>query len=70
MEFKRLPGYEHLTQREYKKLMLKKPEERRLELVQERKAKGIGFLTREQLLNTVPGSLWFSPSVPRRRSSS
>ncbi len=57
LEFKRLPGYEHLTQRQYKKLMLKKREELRVELVKERKAKGLGFLTREQLLNTVPGSL-------------
>ncbi len=56
LEFKRLPGYEHLPQREYKKLMLKKREERRLELVRERKAKGLGFLPRELLLKTVPGS--------------
>ena len=56
LEFKRLPGYEHLSQRAYKKLMLKKREERRLKLVKERKAKGLGFLTREQLLATVPGT--------------
>ena len=36
--------------------MLKKREERRLKLVKERKAKGLGFLTREQLLATVPGT--------------
>ncbi len=56
LEFKRLRGYEHLPQRDYKRLMLKKPEERRLELVRERKAKGLGFLPREILLKTVPGS--------------
>ena len=56
LEFKRLPGYEHLSQAEYKKLMLKKREERRLKLVEERKAKGLGFLTRGKVLEIVPGT--------------
>lgn len=56
LDFKRLLGYEHLSQRDYKKLMLRKREERRLELVRDRKAKGLGFLTREQLLEVVPGT--------------
>ena len=56
LEFKRLPGYEHLSQKEYRELMLKKLEERRQELVRERKEKGLGFLGREALLKVVPGS--------------
>ena len=56
LAFKRLPGYEHLTQREYKRLMLKKREERRLQLVAERKAKGLGFTPPKKLLETAPGT--------------
>lgn len=68
LEFKRLPGYEHLSQREYKKLMLKKREERRVRLVEKRKAEGLGFLTREQLLAVVPGSLPNSTKKSERNS--
>ena len=56
LEFKRLPGYEHLTQRQYKKLMLKKREERRLKLIEERKADGLGFVPRAKLLEVTPGT--------------
>lgn len=56
LEFKRLPGYEHLTQREYKKLMLRRREERRLKLVEERKTRGLGFVSPEKLLDVIPGT--------------
>lgn len=56
LEFKRLPGYEKLTQREYRKMMLKKREERRQKLVAERRAKGLGFLPKQKLLEVVPGT--------------
>lgn len=56
LEFKRLPGYEHLTQRQYKKLMLKKREERRLKLVENRRAEGHGFVPPEKLLSVEPGT--------------
>jgi len=57
LKYDRLPGYEHLSQKEYAKLMLKKLEERRLKIIQERLAEGKGFLGREFLLDTVPGTI-------------
>ena len=56
MKYARLPGYENLSQSEYRELMLKKFEARRQEILKSRKEKGLGFATREQLLQTVPGS--------------
>ncbi len=59
LTFKRLPGYEQLTQAEYKSLMLKKLETLRKEIVAERKAKGLGFLGRKAILtqSQTPGAL-------------
>lgn len=57
LRYTRLPGYEHLSQKDYAKLMLKKLEERRVVLVNERRAKKLGFAAPEQLLATRPGSL-------------
>lgn len=57
LEYQRLPGYEHLSQKEYAHLMMNKLEERRLIIVKERLAKGLGFVGREKLLQTIPGSL-------------
>ena len=56
LSFKRLPGYEELSQEEYKKLMLEKLEERRLKLVKEYKNKGHEFMTKEELRKVRPGS--------------
>lgn len=53
--YKRLPQYDHLSQEEYRRLMLKKFEERRLAIVHQRRAEEKGFLGREKLLKTVPG---------------
>ena len=56
LRYARLPGYEHLTQQEYSKLMHRKLEERRLEIVKRRRAQGKGFLGRDALLRTLPGA--------------
>ena len=56
LEYDRLPGYEHLSQKEYKKLMLKKLEERRLKLATAWKAKGHIFPGKEFLLKVRAGS--------------
>ena len=56
LKYKRLPGYEHLSQKEYRKLMLKKLEERR-QVILERWAKvGHVFSTREELKKVKAGS--------------
>lgn len=65
LEYERLPGYEHLTQREYAKLMLKKLEERRLAIVKERYAKKLGFAGQAALLQTPRGA----PPRSTKRSS-
>jgi len=56
LQYTRLPGYEHLSQKEYELLMREKLEERRLEIVRNRREEGKGFAGREALLKTVPGS--------------
>jgi hypothetical protein len=56
LKYQRLPGYEHLSQREYALMMGKKLEERRQVIVEERLKAGLGFLGREKLLRIKPGS--------------
>lgn len=63
LQYERLPGYEHLTQKEYAHLMMQKLEERRLAIVAERRAKGLGFVGREKLLKVKPGSPSKSPKT-------
>lgn len=57
LKYERLPGYEHLSQKEYRKLMLEKYEKRRAEKVNELLSKGHRFLDKELLLKTSPGAL-------------
>lgn len=57
LKYERLPGYEHLSQKEYRKLMLEKYEKRRVAIVEEYMRKGHKFLTREELLSVEPGAL-------------
>ena len=57
LQYERLPGYENLSQQEYKKLMIQKLERRRLQIVEERAAKGLGFVGRDKLKQTATGSL-------------
>ncbi len=56
LKYERLPGYEHLSQKEYAELMMLKLEKRRLETIAKRLAKGLGFATKEIRLSTIPGS--------------
>lgn len=57
LSYQRLPGYEHLSQKEYAHLMYQKLENRRLEIINERKAKGLSFAGTLALRKTKPGSL-------------
>ncbi len=57
LSYARLPGYEHLSQKEYATTMEQKFEQRRRKIVEEFKAKGHRFLKRTQLENAIPGSL-------------
>lgn len=68
LEYKRLPGYEHLSQKEYAHLMMQKLEARRLEIVAKRYAEGKGFLGREALLKIKPGALPRQTKVSTRTS--
>ena len=68
LKYERLPGYEHLSQHEYKKLMLQKLEEKRVEIVKERYKKGLGFFGRQGLLATKPGTMPKSTKKSTRHS--
>lgn len=54
--YKRLPGYEELSQKEYAHLMMKKLEERRRKIVAERYEQGRGFAGRTVLKAIKPGA--------------
>lgn len=56
LAFERLPGYEHLGQHEYCKLMHQKLEQRRLAIVRKRQAQGKSFFGRAALLKIATGS--------------
>ena len=56
LRFKRLPGYEDLSQEEYCKLMHEKLEARRVKLVNEIKATGYAFPEPDKIRATKPGS--------------
>ncbi len=67
LTYQRLPGYEHLSQHEYRVLMGKKLEEHRLEIIRKREAQGkFTFVGREALLKTIPGTRARSPKVANR----
>lgn len=68
LKYARLPGYEHLSQKEYATLMHKKLEEHRLAIVQDRLDKGLGFLGRENLLRAAAGSLPRNTKTSTRQS--
>ena len=57
LKYKRLPGYEQMPQREYALMMERKLEERRLKIVKDRLARGLGFMGPEKLRQVIPGSL-------------
>lgn len=66
LRFKRLPGYEDMPRAEYIKLMQEKLHRREEEIVAARHAKGKGFVGRERLLKTVPGTPAKNPKVSSR----
>lgn len=68
LTYKRLPGYESMTQTEYKNMMLRKYEQRRLKLVQARLKEGGGFLGKDALLRVRPGQPAKNPKTSHRRS--
>jgi REP element-mobilizing transposase RayT len=68
LKFHRIPGLEHLSDKEYQKHMFKKVEERRLELVNERREEGLGFVGKENLKNTELGTSARSPKKSTRYS--
>ena len=56
LKYHRIPGYEDLSRKEYAKMLSKKLEERRSEIVKKRLEEGKGFLGTELLKQVVPGS--------------
>jgi REP element-mobilizing transposase RayT len=68
LEYARLPGYEHLTQKEYAHLMHQRLEERRKAIVDARRAEGKGFAGPEALKRVAPGSLPRSTKTSTRNS--
>ena len=56
LRYDRVPGYEELTQKEYALMMAKKLEERRVEIVNRRKAQGLGFLGAERMKQIPRGA--------------
>ena len=56
LRYDRVPGYEELTQKEYALMMAKKLEERRVEIVNRRKARGLGFLGAERMKQIPRGA--------------
>ncbi|HMP47760.1 MAG TPA: hypothetical protein PKA63_03705 [Oligoflexia bacterium] len=63
LEYERIPGYEHLSQRQYALLMQKKYEERRIRIVEKRLSGGKGFLGPERLKQILSGSI---PSTTKK----
>ncbi len=57
LKYDRLPGYEHLSQEEYKRLMLKKLRTRLVNLLEEKRSQGVKFANKEALKHQKPGSL-------------
>lgn len=68
LEYKRIPGYEELTQRQYALMLTKKLEERRGKIVAERLASGQGFVGAEALAKMIPGTSAKNPKTSERHS--
>lgn len=64
LKYARLPGYENLSQQEYRKVMEEKLEEHRQKILQTRRAEGkTSSLGRAALLATVPGTRARNPKI-------
>jgi len=68
LKYSRLPGYEDLSQSEYRKKMLKKLEERRVAIVQTLKASGRSFPTIPAIRSIKPGARPFITKKSQRYS--
>ena len=66
LKYERIPGYEDLSWKEYRELMLKKLEERRLEIISKREGKPC--MGRTALLATRPGAVPHSTKTSTRTS--
>lgn len=66
--FKRLPGYEHLSQKEYRKLLLKEYEKRRLAIIKEFDEKGYKWPSVESLKRTKSSDKAKNPKRSDRHS--
>ena len=66
LSFTRLPGYEQLSQQDYKKLMLQRLETRRVELVRKNLADGVVYQDPSWLKDVKPGSLPYSTKKSKR----
>lgn len=66
LRYERIPGFEHLSRGEYAKRMFELVEERRREIVAERRAEGLGFAGRAFLLSIIPGSKPYSTKTSMR----
>ena len=56
LKYERLPGYEHLGQKDYAKLMYEKLENRRQAIIAERNSKGLSFMGKAALLKVRRGA--------------
>ncbi len=68
LKFAKIPGYEHLNYKEYAKQLLEKLEEKRSKIVKDRKEEGKGFVGRQGLLKTKPGTRAKNPKTSTRYS--
>jgi len=66
LKYERIPGFEHLSRDEYARKIFELVEERRREIVAERRAQGLGFAGRAYLLSVIPGSTPFSTKTSTR----
>ncbi len=68
LRYSRLPGYEQLSQDAYARLMQEKLEQRRVAIVESRRAQGLTCVGRATLIKTTPGSLPKSTKTSLRNS--
>jgi len=66
LRFSRLPGYEGMSDEEYRKIMFEKLEKRRQAVVKERFEEGKGFAGKEVLRATKPGE---APKSTKKRGA-
>lgn len=68
LKYERLPGYEHLSRKEYARLMNSRLEQRRQEIIAKRRTEGKGFAGREVLLKVRQGARPRTTKISTRNS--